>query len=152
MPEVVEWPFSGKRVYAAWSGAVADLEGALATLTPQIKILSGWLRESAAFAGAGARLANRPFVRLAPASGAGFAKLAEQTVRSVATGVTGVAVIQAALAGIGFFAAGVPGAAFRVLICLLLGVVQLPLTLIMVPVWIWVWSSTPTLTAVLFTA
>jgi predicted PurR-regulated permease PerM len=170
--EVQDWPIVGERVYAAWSRAAVDLQGALERLSPQIETLSGWLLKSATSAGAGvlqfvlsilisggvlanseggSRVVNRLFVRLAPGSGAGFAKLAEQTVRSVAAGVIGVAVIQALLAGIGFFAAGVPGAAFLVLVCLLLGVVQLPLLLVMVPVLAWVWTSTPTLTAVLFT-
>jgi predicted PurR-regulated permease PerM len=171
-PEVADWPFVGERVYASWSRAAVDLQGALEKLSPQIETLSGWLLKAAASAGAGVlqfllsiliagavlanaegggRVATRLFVRLAPGSGAGFAKLAEQTVRSVAAGVIGVAVIQALLAGAGFFAAGVPGAAFLVLICLLLGVVQLPLALVMLPVLAWVWTSTPTLTAVLFT-
>jgi predicted PurR-regulated permease PerM len=78
--------------------------------------------------------------------------LAEQTVRGVATGVVGVAVVQCALAGLGFYAVGIPGAPLIALVCLLMGIVQLPLAIPIVPVIIYVWSHEPVLTAVLFTA
>ena len=48
--------------------------------------------------------------RLVGERGPEFAKVAEQTVRSVASGILGVALIQALLAGLGFLVAGVPAA------------------------------------------
>jgi predicted PurR-regulated permease PerM len=100
---------------------------------------------------AGARLVNRLFVRLAPGFGNEFASLAEQTVRSVASGVIGVAIIQAVLVGVGLFAIGVPGAALIVLVCLLLGVVQIPVMIVVLPAIIWAWAATSTVPALLFT-
>ena len=78
--------------------------------------------------------------------------LAEQTVRGVATGVVGVAIMQCVLAGIGFYVVGIPGAALLALVCLLMGIIQLPLAIPIVPVIIYVWTHEPVLTAVLFTA
>jgi predicted PurR-regulated permease PerM len=100
---------------------------------------------------AGGRLVRRLFVRLAPGMGAGFAGLAEQTVRSVAAGVIGVALIQALLVGVGVFAIGAPAAPVIVLICLLMGVVQLPVLLLMLPVIAWAWGATGTVPALIFT-
>jgi len=47
--------------------------------------------------------------------------LLEQTVRSVASGILGVALIQALLAGLGFLVAGVPAAGLLTLVCLVAG-------------------------------
>ena len=71
--------------------------------------------------------------------------------RSVATGVIGVAVIQSGLAAVGLFAIGAPGAPVIVLACLLVGVVQLPTLIVLLPVIIWAWSTADTLPALIFT-
>ena len=63
------------------------------------------------------------------------------TVRSVATGVVGVAFIQALLLGLGFIFAGVPGAGVLAFVVLVLGIVQLPPTLVAVPVIIYLWMG-----------
>ncbi len=152
--------------------AHSNLEAALRSLDAQLKVVGGWIVGAAAAAGigvvrftlsliisgvllanaeAGERLARQLFVRLAPERGAGFAQLAGQTVRSVASGVVGVAVIQSMLAAAGFFAVGVPAIAFWALLCLLLGVVQLPLGIVMVPIIVYVWFTDSTVTSILFT-
>ena len=166
------WPVVGEKVHQLWGEAHDNLEEALRSVAPQIKTLSTWLLRSAASAGAallqfvlsiliaggvlanaeaGSQLAQRLCLRLAPQSGAGFATLAEQTVRSVATGVVGVAIIQSALAGVGFVAAGVPGSAFLVLLVLLVAVVQLPTAIVMLPVIVWGWTALSPVPAVIFT-
>jgi predicted PurR-regulated permease PerM len=81
-----------------------------------------------------------------------FATLAEQTIRSVAAGVIGVAFIQAALIGIALIVIQVPGAPIWIVVCILLGIVQLPATLVTLPIIIWVWGSHDTFAAALFTA
>lgn len=89
-------------------------------------------------------------VRVVGARGGDFLVLATATIRSVFKGVIGVAVIQAALAAVGFFALGVPGAGLWSLLVLILAIVQLPPMLILLPIAIWAFSATETLPAVLF--
>ncbi len=78
--------------------------------------------------------------------------LAERTVRSVARGIIGTALIQSTLVGLGLFAVGIPGAAFLCLITFLLCVVQIGPALVLIGAAVWVFSNTGTLTFVLFVA
>lgn len=173
-PESVRsWPVVGGPIYEFWSLANSNLQAALVKAKAPLENVGVWLLRSAASAGAGvlqfalsiaiagAMLANsegtrgivdRFALRLAPETGRNMRLLAEQTVRGVATGVVGVAVVQCVLAGIGFYMVGIPGAALIALVCLLLGIIQLPLSIPIVPVIIYVWTQESVLTAVLFTA
>jgi predicted PurR-regulated permease PerM len=83
--------------------------------------------------------------------GGDFVDLAGLTVRSVARGVIGIAVIQALLLGLGLVVAGVPGAGLIALIGLGLGIVQLGVFLPVLGVLIWSWSVQETQTALLLT-
>jgi predicted PurR-regulated permease PerM len=94
--------------------------------------------------------ALRFFRRLAGERGVNFVELAAATVRSVAQGILGVAIIQAVLGGLGCLVAGVPGAGLWALLILLLAVVQLPPLLILGPIIVYVFSSSSTITAILF--
>jgi predicted PurR-regulated permease PerM len=76
--------------------------------------------------------------------------VAERTVRSVASGILGVALIQALLAGLGFLVAGVPAAGLLTLICLITGVIQLGVVIVLIPVAIYLFSTATTTTAVGF--
>ena len=169
---VAELPIVGERLHRFWSLAHSNLQQAMESAAPQLKAAGGWMLGSAAAAGKGVLLftfsiiiagvflanaegaagfANSLFTRLAPESGKKFARLSERTVRSVATGVVGVAIIQTILVTIGFVLADVPAAAFLAMICLLLAVIQLPLGLVVIPVIIYVWANDTTLVALLFT-
>ena len=88
--------------------------------------------------------------RLAGERGLEFVGVAEQTVRSVASGILGVALIQALLAGLGFLVAGVPAAGLLTLICLVFGVIQLGVVIVLIPVVIYLFSTADTVTAVGF--
>ena len=79
-----------------------------------------------------------------------FVVVAEKTVRSVASGILGVALIQALLAGLGFLVAGVPAAGLLTLVCLVFGVIQLGVVIVLVPVVIYLFSTADTVTAVGF--
>ncbi len=57
--------------------------------------------------------------------GVEYLQLTSSTIRSVVKGVLGVAVIQAALCGIGFYLAGIPSPAILSLLALVLAIVQL---------------------------
>jgi predicted PurR-regulated permease PerM len=172
-PESVRgWPLVGERLHDFWSLANSNLEAALLKVREPLQSVGVWLLSSAASAGAGVlqfalsivvagallakaegakRAVDRFATHLAPEHGPHMREMAEQTVRGVATGVIGVALIQCLLAAIGFFAIGVPGAAFIALVCLLLGMMQLPLMIPFLPVLIWVWMHQPVLPATLFT-
>jgi predicted PurR-regulated permease PerM len=88
--------------------------------------------------------------RLAGERGLILVGVAEHTIRSVASGILGVAAIQALLAGVGFLAAGVPAAGLLTLICLLTGVVQLGVVIVLIPVVVYLFSTADTATAVGF--
>jgi len=168
---IAGWPIIGEPLARFWSLASENLGAALQQIAPQLKAFGGWLLKAAAGAGlgilkfvvaiiiAGALLAHAQgghraayaiATRLAGDRGADFADLAEATVRSVAQGILGVALIQSLLAGIGFLAVGLPGAGLWALLCLLLAVVQIGIGLVVVPIVIYVFYTADTLTAVLF--
>jgi predicted PurR-regulated permease PerM len=84
---------------------------------------------------------QRIFCRIAgPAQGSQLHRLATLTVRSVALGVVGVAVIQAVLLGVGFLFAGIPAAGLLALIVLVIGILQLPALVITLPVVGYLWG------------
>ena len=74
-----------------------------------------------------------------PTRGTQLHTLATATVRSVATGVIGVAFIQALLIGIGFMLAGIPAAGLLAMIVLVIGIAQLPALLISLPAIAYMW-------------
>jgi predicted PurR-regulated permease PerM len=90
--------------------------------------------------------------RLSPSRGSSLLRLSEQTIRGVATGVVGVAVIQCLLAGLGFLVADIPGAAVLAIVCLIIGIAQLPITVPITLVIAYMWFTEPGWAAVLFTA
>ena len=165
------WPVIGEPVFQFWSNGSKDLGATLSKVGPQLKSVSIQLLSTAADAGgavlkfvisiviAGVLLANtkdagqaaRVFaMRLAGEQGAQYAKLTEATVRSVALGILGVALIQALLAGLGFLVAGVPGAGLWALLVMILAVVQLPPLLVLIPIIVYVFSTTSMVPAVVF--
>jgi predicted PurR-regulated permease PerM len=143
---LAEWPLVGQRVERLWQLASVNLLSALSEVQPQLRALARWLLSLVAGAGLGLlnfvaavviaglllarsadgrRLADAASTRLVGERGPELAGLAEHTVRGVARGVLGTALIQSALAGTGFVAAGVPWAALLTLACFLLCVIQL---------------------------
>jgi predicted PurR-regulated permease PerM len=169
---VATWPLIGDKVHEAWALASSNLSEAVSEAEVQLRAVGKWLLRTVAGVGmgvlqfalsiivAGVLLAHsqgatgfmrRLVRRVVPGSTTDFTTLAEQTIRSVATGVIGVALIQAALIGVALVLVGVPGAPIWIIAVLLLGVVQLPATLITIPIIIWVWGSQEPLVATLFT-
>jgi len=76
--------------------------------------------------------------------------LSAATIRGVATGVVGVAVIQSLLIVIGFFAIGLPGAGLLTIIALVLAIVQVPTILLTLPIIAYVLATESTTPAVIF--
>jgi predicted PurR-regulated permease PerM len=168
---VRSWPLIGGPVYNLWSLGSQDLEAAVSKTAPRLRKYGISVLSAAADAGvgilafvvsiiiAGILLANADgaqqaaltlFRRLAGERGATFVQLAGATVRSVAQGILGVAMIQGVLGGLGCLVVGVPGAGLWALLILLLAVVQLPTILVLGPIIVYVFSTSSTITAVLF--
>jgi predicted PurR-regulated permease PerM len=90
----------------------------------------------------GSRTMQRIFNRLiGPERGPRLQSLSTATVRSVTSGVIGVAFIQALLLGIGFLMAGIPAAGVLALVVMLIGLVQLPAAIISLPAIAYLWWS-----------
>lgn len=160
---VAGWPIIGQQVYDAWSDASANLpvyihehkatveviaSKALAiakSLAGVVALFIGALIVAGimmAFGQAGSGAMRNILSRMAgEAQGPRVHTLVTMTTRSVAAGVLGVALIQAALLGVGFILAGVPAAGLLALIVLLLAIMQLPATLVTLPVILWLWKG-----------
>jgi predicted PurR-regulated permease PerM len=162
-PAVAQWPLVGERLYDAWTAAATDLPAFLEKLQPQLgsfgKAALGWAASTAgavmaflgsliiagimmAYGESGSRAMERISIRLSgERAGKRVHRLSTATVRSVATGVIGVAFIQALLLGIGFIFAGIPAAGILAVIVLLLGIMQLPALLVSLPAIGYIWWS-----------
>jgi predicted PurR-regulated permease PerM len=171
-PETIKsWPVIGENLYSFWLLASHNIEAALQKIGPQIKVVGTWLLTTAAGAGFGilqfvlaiviagvlmpqaggaSRTAQALSARLTGDQHSDLVGLAEKTVRSVASGILGVALIQSLLAGLGFMVAGVPAAGFWALLCLLLSVAQIGIFLILIPVIIYLFNTADMVTAVGF--
>lgn len=160
---VRDWPLIGTRVHGFWLQAATNLQSFVNTYHDQMKGVVGEM--VAAVAGAGAQLLLFIFSVLiaavflanaevcadgldlfskrlfGEARGRDFNRLAAKTVRSVATGVLGVAFVQAVLAGVGMAVAGVPWVGLWTLAILLLAIMQLPPVIVLLPVALWVLAS-----------
>lgn len=171
-PQVATWPWLGPPLDEVWTEASQNLEAVLERFAPHLQRVANALVGIAATAGitllqflaamivAGVLLPNaeaiRPglarFVdRLTPARGRGFVDLAGATVRNVARGVVGVAVLQGLLLGVGFLAAGIPFAGLWTLVCVVLAIVQIGPAVVVLGTLVYAWTSLEVATAVLFT-
>ena len=172
-PEAIKsWPLVGSALYQFWDEASSNIRVVLRQGTPYLKPLAGTLLGFAGDAGVGAIkfllsivvaglmlpygqllvAAGRRFLsRVVPEQSEHFLDLAGGTIRAVAQGVIGIAVIQALLAGIGFKLAGIPTAGLLAFIVLLLSIVQIGAAVVMLPVIIWIWTAKDVTTAVLLT-
>ena len=144
---VKDIPLVGDKLHSNWLLASQNLSAASKRFGPQLKTLRESLIATATGAGAaflqilfsviiaGVFLATKDKsvagVRLAITwlvgeRGPVLISASEATVRSVARGVLGVAVIETVLAAIGLVAADVPAAGFWTLLILVLSIVQVP--------------------------
>lgn len=170
--KVATWPVIGPSLYKYWSEASKNLSALVVNNKEEVKnvllrlfdllanttkgiviftlsiIISGFLLAYARPIGA---FMHALFSRLAGKPGESMAESAELTVRNVAKGVLGVAVIQSLLAGIGIVLAGVPLAGLWIIICLVLAIVQVGILPVSVGTIIYIWGNADTLTASLFT-
>ncbi len=160
---VAEWPFIGERVYDSWNQAANDLPAYLKANKDKLESLSRRALATAAstlggvllflgsliaagiimaFGESGGQATRRIFVRMtSPERGPRLQSLCTATVRSVATGVIGVAFIQALLLGVGFMLAGIPAAGVLAVVVMLIGILQLPALIVSLPAIAYLWWS-----------
>jgi len=168
---VRSWPLVGAKVYDLWHQASANIVGFAQKYPEQIQHIGAQLLGLAAGVGSGvlqfiisvliagaflsgadalARSLHRFFTRLAGERGGYIVELSTGTIRSVAVGVLGIAVIQGLLAGIGMMIADVPAAGLIAFVVLVLAIAQLPPILVLAPVIFYVFSVASTTMAIFF--
>jgi predicted PurR-regulated permease PerM len=170
---VKQWPLVGEKLYDFWSQASTNLQGTIEKYEPQLKKAAEKVITVAAGAGggilqfvlsiiiAGVLVANaqgaynvtlKTFSRLIDSrQGEMFTNLSRDTIRSIAQGVIGIAIIQALLSGLGMYVMDVPAWGLWSLFILVLAIAQLPPILVLGFVIAYVWSVAETTPAVIFT-
>ena len=170
--KVADWPVIGKKVHEVWSTAAANLEATVNQFRPQIRsagknalaiashtvgsvflfvfsmIIAGVFFTTASGGYAAAR--NIASNLVGTKRGPEFTDMAILTIRSVAKGVLGVALIQAVLSAIGLVIAGVPAAGLWAAIVLALAIIQLPPLVVLGPIAIWYFSVAEPVPATIF--
>jgi len=171
--DVNEWPLIGEKVFNFWSRASTNLESTLKTYSTEVRKVGKIIINTAAGAGgailqiilsivisgiflatatAGHSTALKISQRLAgETNGKKFNDLTIATIRSVAQGVLGVAVIQAGLAAIGLYFMDVPAWGLWTILVLVLAIAQLPPIIILGPIIAYVFSYADTTPAIIFT-
>jgi len=168
---VADWPIIGKRVYAGWTDAAENLEATLQKFQPQLAAFSeGVLKFAGSMflgvlqfvisiiiagvflvsAEGGYKTAMMLSSSLLGERGNALVDLSVATIRSVAKGVLGVAVIQALLSGIGLAVMGVPAAGLWAGAVLILAIIQLPPLLVLGPIAVWIFSVAEPVPATIF--
>ena len=164
------WPVIGAPLKEVWSLASNDLNTLLRRFAPQIKaIVTGLVSGSAgiglavmqffvsiiiagillAYARSGAELTRSIALRLFGEKGPEFEELAASTIRSVTTGILGVALIQSIFAGVGFLVMGLPGAGLWAVVFLFAAVLQVGI-LVLIPAVIYAFVTVSSTKAVIF--
>ena len=164
------WPVVGLPISNAWKLAYTNMSAALLTFSPEIKAFIPKLLAASTAIGLGllqwilsiviagfilsngpsaAKLAHSLCRRVFGEKGGEFADLAGATIRSVTTGIIGVAFIQSAFAAIGFVLAGLPGAGLWAAIFLLGAVLQIG-AVVLIPAVIYMFVIASTTKAVIF--
>ena len=170
--EVKEWPIIGKKAYAFWDAASHNLRTTLEPFKDDIKKMAGSIFSAlgsglgtifmfiGSFIIAAAFLIGRDGAvkfyqnilrRIVGDKGEEWAVLSALTVRSVVTGVIGVAVIQAVLALIGLGLMGVPLAVVWAIIIMFLTIIQVPALLVIGPIIAYVFSQGSGTAEIVFT-
>ena len=164
------WPVVAKPIVEIWQLASDNLQEAVVKYSDQIKeygailllALAGFTKGILSFiasiiiagvlliyADSSAVVTKKIFGKLVGKHSDNFAEITILTIRNVVKGILGVAFIQAAMVGIGFFIAGVPFAGLWTILCLILAIVQVGVGLIAIPVVIYMFSVSDTTTAVI---
>ncbi len=170
---VADWPLIGKKLEPLWQKAHQDPQAVMGQFAPQLKTVAKKIVSVAAGASlgilififsiiiAGVFMASAKgakeavvaiFTRLAGDRGLELTDLSLVTVKSVITGILGIALIQSMLAGLGFVVMDIPAAGIITVVCLVCAVVQIDMLLILIPLSIYSFTTADTGAAVMFSA
>lgn len=160
--KIASIPVIGGKLHALWLKASVDLPGLISTYRTQLggiakQVLSilasmggGLLGFVASFIIAGiimawgadgANSAKRIAIRITDENkGQALTNLCTSTIRAVAMGVIGVALIQALLAGVIMALAGIPAVGIFFILALILGIAQIPVILVTAPAIAIMWN------------
>ena len=159
---VKDWPLLGPQIYGLWNQALTNLGAVLRQVAPHLKPLAGPVLAFAGSAGVGTlkfilsvalsgflfiygprliEAIRRIQARVVTQRSEDFVALAGLTIRMVAQGVIGVAVLQSLLAGVGLQLAGVPHAGVLAFAVLVLAILQIGSAIVLLPVIIWIWAT-----------
>ena len=166
MPAMPPWvssiPMFGQKLASSWQHLASGPEGLSARLAPHAGKLLSWFMSQAGSVGmitvqflltviiaaafyAKGEVSSRGVIllarRLAGHHGEDVAYLAAQTVRGVALGVVGTALVQSIIGGFGLAICGVPAAALLTGVLFILCVAQIPPALVLAPAVIWLYYS-----------
>lgn len=169
---VKDWPVIGEQVSEAWTQASNNLDTTVEKYRPQLKMVSEKIVATATSTAvtvlifivsviisavfmANASSAYAFTVRLFShlmneKQGAAFTDLSRDTIRSIAQGVLGIAVIQATMGGVGMYVMDVPAWGLWTLLILGLAICQLPPLLVLGFVIVYVFSVAETTPAIIF--
>lgn len=170
--KVKEWPLIGEKAYAFWDAASHDLRKTIEPFNEDIKKMASSIFSALGsgigtiFMFVGSMIIAAAFLlgrdestkfyesisrRLLGDKGSEWANLSTLTIRSVVTGVIGVAVIQATLALIGFVLMGVPFGVLLAIGVMFLTIIQVPALVIIAPVIVYVFSQGTGTAEIVFT-
>jgi predicted PurR-regulated permease PerM len=157
-----DWPLIGPGLFEYWQGNLDDTDRLTKELAGQIRPAVDWLVSIGAKVGAGvlevalsvivaffffrdgiavaARLGTI-VGRLGGERALRLLKVAQRTMMAVVYGILGTAIVQAGLAGFGFWLAGVPGAFFLALCTFVLCVLPIGAPLIWLPASLWLFAQ-----------
>ena len=174
LPDSVKgWPVVGETIHETYTAASTNVSATLGKFAPQLQGVGKWLVKTiAAFGSAvlysllaiiiagvvlirarfGAHTARNLGLRLGGEQGAHMVEIAGATIASVFKGVVLVALIQGTLAGVGFFAVGLPKAGLWALLVIAVAVIQVPTGVILGPAVFWIFSTNDSMVvAIIFT-
>jgi predicted PurR-regulated permease PerM len=173
-PDVIKsWPLIGDKIFQLWSQAATNTEALLLQAAPYLKDFGGRLLSLSQgvavglleFVGsiviAGFLYSPGPRIlefmrillrRILGHESQEMLQLIGSTIRNVARGVVGIALLQALLAGLGFIVAEIPAAGLFTFLALLLGIVQIGPSILIIPMVIWSWTKMDPSSALMFTA
>ena len=162
-PDAIKsWPLIGAKIFQLWSQAATNTEALLLQAAPYLKDIGGKLLSLSQgvalglleFVGsiviAGFLYSPGPRIldfmrtvlrRILGHESEEMLQLIGSTIRNVARGVVGIALLQALLAGIGFIVAGIPAAGLFTFLALLLGIIQIGPSILIIPIVIWSWTQ-----------
>ena len=168
---IQELPLVGEKLYSSWLLASQNLSAAMEQFSPQLEKVRDILITTAGGAGKAflqmffSVIIAGVFLTTAKSSVAGTQAIVNglvgersslllsesvTTVRSVARGVLGVAIIESILCAFGIVVAGVPAAGFWTFLILVLSIVQVPPLLVLLPLGAYVLSTAEPFGATVF--